>query len=185
MNLQFNLITAAKISTSNQPSIHAFYINSATVENIYNNVLKPRWEKLNKIDRIKHIRSFHQFDVRLDHAIVYKHTSNSIDYMIFMYKINDDFQSSIQQVHTSNKIDVGIKNQGGKSFSSRSTCGDYEPAFSSTTFYVSRSTNTNSCNTTIQYILLLLRQNPTVGKQEEVYLNHELFNNIKSICKEF
>jgi hypothetical protein len=39
--VQFN-DNAAKACKSNQPPIHAFYINSATVDNVYNNVLKPR-----------------------------------------------------------------------------------------------------------------------------------------------
>jgi hypothetical protein len=39
---------AANMSTNNQPPIHTFFIKSTTVENVYNEVLKPRWDKLNR-----------------------------------------------------------------------------------------------------------------------------------------
>jgi hypothetical protein len=62
---------------------------------------------------------------------------------------------------------------------------NYVPAFPSTTFYVSRSKNRNSYNTNIQNIILRPRHNPVVGKKDEVYLNHEQFNDIENICEEF
>ncbi|CAF4104405.1 unnamed protein product, partial [Rotaria sordida] len=189
---------AAKASTTNQPPIHAFYVNSITVERIYSEILKPRWEKLTKTHRIKNIRSFHQFNVRLDHTLVYQRTSNSIDYMTFMYMPKDKSESSIQQVHTLNELDVGtfvIINDNDDFLLSKIKLINhltqeiqvqyYEPPFPGTIFYVSRSRNRNSFNVNIQNIVLLLRRNPVFGKQDEVYLNHEQFTDIKSICEEF
>ena len=48
--VQFNE-NAAKTSTDKQPPIYAFFVNSITIENIYNNILKLRWEKLDKTSK--------------------------------------------------------------------------------------------------------------------------------------
>ncbi len=92
---------AANISTNKEPPIHTFFVTSAEVERIYTEILKPRWDKLGKsgksehilkcnsnklyLDRIKHLRSFHHFNIRSDRTVVYQHTSNSINYETFMY----------------------------------------------------------------------------------------------------
>ncbi len=48
--VQFNN-NPANTTTTNEPPIHAFYVESTTVDNIYKEVLKPRWEKLNETGR--------------------------------------------------------------------------------------------------------------------------------------
>lgn len=45
--VQFNE-KAAATTPFKQPPIHAVYVTSAMVENVYNTVLKPRWEAMNK-----------------------------------------------------------------------------------------------------------------------------------------
>ncbi|CAF4999376.1 unnamed protein product [Rotaria sp. Silwood1] len=194
--VQFNE-DIARASINKQPPIHAFYVNSSTVENAYNRVLKSRWEKLNKTNRIKHIRSFHQFNVRSDRTILCKHTSNSLNCTMFMFQINDNFQSTVKRIHTSSDFDVGmlvivihndnfylVKIKAFNSLAQEVQVQYYEPPFPSTTFYVSRSKNRNSSNVSMQHILLLLLD-PVVGKKEEVYLNLQQFNEIENICEEF
>jgi hypothetical protein len=130
-----------------------------------------------------------QFNARPNHTITYKHTSNLIDYMTFMYTITDRFQSSAQRVHISNDIDVGmfviISYNDNFHLTLEVQVQYYEPSFPSTTFYVSRSKNRHSCDTNIQNIFLHLRHDSVVGDQDEVYLNHEQFNDIENICEEF
>ncbi|CAF3300606.1 unnamed protein product [Rotaria sp. Silwood2] len=189
---------AAKVSTTNEPPIYAFYVNSSTVERTYSEILKPRWEKLIKTHRIKHIRSFHQFNVRPDRTLVCQRTSNSIDYMTFIYTDKDKSESSIQQVQTLNELHFGtfvIINNNGEFLLSKTKLINhltqeiqvqyYEPPFPGTIFYVSRSRNRNNFNINIQNIVLVLRHNPVLGEQDEVYLNQEQFTDIKSILEEF
>jgi hypothetical protein len=61
----------------------------------------------------------------------------------------------------------------------------YEPSFPGTIFYVSRSKNRNNVNIHVEDIVLVLRYNPVLGKQDEIHLNHKQFTDIKSICEEF
>ncbi|CAF5011995.1 unnamed protein product, partial [Rotaria sp. Silwood1] len=169
-NLNYN---AANTSITNQPPIHVFYIKSTTVEHVYSEILKLRWENLNKTNRIKYIRSFHQFNVRRDGTLVCQRTSNSIDYTTFMFKTNDNSESSIRPVHTLDELDVGkfiIINENDDYLLSKVKLINhltqevqvqyYEPPFPATIFYVSRSRNRNINNINIDSIVLLIRHNP-------------------------
>lgn len=115
-----------------------------------------------------------------------------------MYTTKDKSESSIQQVQTLNELQIGtfvIINDNDDFLLSKIKLINhltqeiqvqyYEPPFPATIFYVSRSRNRNNFNINIQNIVLLLRHNPVLGKQDEVYLNHEQFTDIKSICEEF
>ncbi|CAF2963048.1 unnamed protein product [Rotaria sp. Silwood2] len=204
---------AAKLSNSSQPPIHAFYISSDTVERVYNDILQPRWKILDKssknisktdfeinhfLDRIKNIRSFHQFFVRPNLTIVYQHTSSSLDYKTFTYLIKNNLESSVQHIHTSNDVDVAmlvIMNYNNKFYLAQIKFVDhltqevqvqyYKPSFPSTTFYVFRSKNKHSFNIRLQNVLLFLCCNHIVGQQNEVYLSHEQFIDIQNLLEEF
>jgi hypothetical protein len=113
--------------------------------------------------------------------------------------VNDNSQCSIRQVHSINDINIGsfvIMNYSNNTFhlgkvlmvnesTQQVQVQYYEPAFPSTIFYVSRSKNRNNSNiSNVQNVVLVFRHNPIVGKQDEVYLNHEQFNAIQNICQE-
>jgi hypothetical protein len=115
-----------------------------------------------------------------------------------MFPNRDDIHSSVEQVYSSTDINIGVYviihlndsyhlariKMVHHSTQEIEACY-YEPAFPATTFYVSRSKNRNNFKTKIQDILLFLRQNLVIGKQNEVSLNDKQFRDIENICDEF
>ncbi|CAF0842640.1 unnamed protein product [Adineta steineri] len=188
---------AAKLSGNNEPPINAFYVDSTTVEATYQNFLKPRWDKLNKTDHIKQIRSFHQFNIRSENVILCKQTSSSLDYMTTVYRTENTTESTVTPVHTVTDISIDtyvITKYNDKLHLAKIKSINYpaqeiqviyyEPEFPATIFYVSRLKNRHESNINVQNILLLLRRNPTIGKQNEVYIDHEQYNDITNLSEE-
>ncbi|CAF1022728.1 unnamed protein product [Adineta steineri] len=188
---------AAKLSGNNEPPINAFYVDSTTVEATYQNFLKPRWDKLNKTDHIKQIRSFHQFNIRSENVILCKQTSSSLDYMTTVYRTENTTESTVTPVHTVTDISIDtyvITKYNDKLHLAKIKSINYpaqeiqviyyEPEFPATIFYVSRLKNRHGSNINVQNIILLLRRNPTIGKQNEVYIDHEQYNDITNLSEQ-
>ena len=107
-------------------------------------------------------------------------------------------QSSVSRVHSLNDIDVGafvIVNYNNHFYAAKRSSLDksvheiqvkyYEPLFSSMIFYISRSEKTSIGKIIhVRNILLVIHHHSMIGEQNEIYLNHEQFIGIQSICDE-
>lgn len=114
-----------------------------------------------------------------------------------MYTNKNNPESTVEQIHSSNQLNIGmfilINDQDEIRLCRVKLINHlvqeiqvqyYEPPFPGTIFYVSRLKHRNHVNINLQNVLLTLRHNPVLGKQDEIYLNAEQVFDIKSFCDE-
>ena len=136
------------------------------------------------LERIRSMRTVHQFDIRSDGAVVYKRTSNSIESRTVTLSLTDNNTSSLKHVRTCNDVAIGdlvIIDHKDNYHLARIQYIDqstqqvdvhcYVPPNPATTFYLGRSRDLRSVKIDVEHIVLALQYQPCIGSRDQVVLS--------------
>lgn len=149
------------------------------------------------LDRIKYIRTYHQFDPQPDRSVVHRRTSNSTDSEKFSYATRNSSQSLVRKIIVVNDLQSGqfcIVELNDDLLLARVKTLDpieqkvlfdyYEPPFPSMTFRLSPSKRARSSIIDVQNVILCIVDTLSVTKRNAINLSQQQFIDIQNMCDE-
>lgn len=192
------------------PSIDVRWLDETEVSEVFESILKPRWDRLSlkgnflhpavlpdsfSVDRIVGIRSFHEFNASSTNSIMCRSVSSSMNVKSFYFKFDRTLQTPIKRVLETKDFTTGsfliverdetiylaqIKTTDARKRSLNVSL--LSPHLPCKTFSTSKSPSITIRSTDV---LGRLVDPPTTTRMKQLVLTEEQFVSIQEICDEF